>query len=376
MKNGFKVIDGDGHMQEPMDMWENYTEAAFIERIPKVSGHVGKTEFNYAPCEIFPEGRETMFVEETYADVEERYGEAYRSWWSLPSRLQHMDEEGVDVQVCFPTNGALATSNSVKDVHLQAALVRAYNDWAIDFCHGSAGRVMFVAQASPRNPVEAMREVERIASNPAVAAVTLAGFIDLAEGQMWCDEKFDGMWQLLESQGLPAAFHGGGSQHSLFGQYQGEMKVVAHAISFPVDLMLSLADLIFGNVLERFPDLRCGFYEANAGWVPYWLARLDDHGTGRQARFMQGGSVPLKPSEYFLRQCSVSCDADEGTLSLAVEYLEGANIIFNTDYPHPDAPFPGAVDKLLEQPISEEAKRKILWDNSIDLYRDRITIGR
>jgi len=376
MKNGFKVIDGDGHMQEPMDMWENYTEPAFKERIPKVSGHTGRTEFSYAPCEIFPDGKETVFVEETYADVEERYGEAYRSWWSLPSRLQHMDEEGVDVQVCFPTNGALATSNSVKDVNLQAALVRAYNDWAIDFCHGSSGRVLFVAQASPSNPAEAVREVERIASNPAVAAVTLAGFIDLAEGQKWCDEKFDGMWQLLESQGLPAAFHGGGSQHSLFAQYQGEMKVVAHAISFPVDLMLSLADLIFGNVLERFPDLRCGFYEANAGWVPYWLARLDDHGTGRQARFMQGGSVSLKPSEYFLRQCSVSCDADEGTLSLAVEYLEGANIIFNTDYPHPDAPFPGAVDKLLEQPIPEDAKRKILWDNSIDLYRDRITVGR
>ncbi|MCH9036625.1 MAG: amidohydrolase [Chloroflexi bacterium] len=376
MKNGFKVIDGDGHMQEPMDIWENYTEAAFIERIPKVSGHTGRSSFNYAPCEIFPEGRETMFVEETYADVEERYGEAYRSWWSLPSRLQHMDEEGVDVQVCFPTNGALATSNSVKDVHLQAALVRAYNDWAIDFCHGSSGRVLFVAQASPSDADEAMREVERIASNPAVAAVTLAGFIDLAKGQKWCDEKFDGVWQLLESQGLPAAFHGGGSQHSLFSQYQGEMKVVAHAISFPVDLMLSLADLIFGNVLERFPDLRCGFYEANAGWVPYWLARLDDHGTGRQARFMQGGSVSLKPSEYFLRQCSVSCDADEGTLPLAVDYLEGGNIIFNTDYPHPDAPFPGAVDKFLEQPIPEEAKRKILWDNSMDLYRDRITFGR
>ena len=154
------------------------------------------------------------------------------------------------------------------------------------------------------------------------------------------------------------------------------MKVVAHAISFPVDLMLSLAALIFGNVLERFPDLRCGFYEANAGWVPYWLARLDDHGTGRQARFMQGGSVSLKPSEYFLRQCSVSCDPDEGTLPLVVDYLEGGNIIFNTDYPHPDAPFPGAVDKFLEQPIPEEAKRKILWDNSMDLYRDRITFGR
>ena len=28
MKNGFRVIDGDGHMQEPMDIWATYTEPA------------------------------------------------------------------------------------------------------------------------------------------------------------------------------------------------------------------------------------------------------------------------------------------------------------------------------------------------------------
>ncbi|MFQ5934138.1 MAG: amidohydrolase family protein, partial [Dehalococcoidia bacterium] len=375
-KNGFKVIDGDGHMQEPMDMWENYTEPAFKDRIPIVDGHAGRTEFSYAPCEIFPEGQDTVFTEEAYTDVEERYGEAYRSWWSLPSRLQHMDEEGVDVQVCFPTNGSLATSPSVKALDLQAALIRAYNDWAIDFCKESDGRVLLVAQASPTDADEALQEIKRIADNPEVAAVTLAGFINLGEGQMWCDEKLDGIWQSLESRDLPAAFHGGGSQTSLFGQYKGDMAAVAHAISFPVDLMLALADLVFGEVLDRYPNLRCAFYEANAGWVPYWLARLDDHGIGRQARFMQGGSVPMKPSDYFYRQCSVSCDADEGTLPLVVEYLEGGNIIFNTDYPHPDAPFPGAVDELLERPIPEDAKRKILWDNPIDLYRDRITFGR
>ena len=148
MKNGFKVIDGDGHMQEPMDIWENYTEAAFKERIPRVNGHAGRIEFSYAPCEIFPEGFETAYTGETYTGMEEHYGEAFRSWWSLPTRLQHMEEEGVDVQVCFPTNGALATSNAVKDIYLQAALVRAYNDWATDFCHGSSGRVLFVAQAT------------------------------------------------------------------------------------------------------------------------------------------------------------------------------------------------------------------------------------
>ena len=40
MKNGFRVIDGDGHMQEPMDMWANYTDPAYKERIPKNLGLV------------------------------------------------------------------------------------------------------------------------------------------------------------------------------------------------------------------------------------------------------------------------------------------------------------------------------------------------
>ena len=35
MRNGFRVVDGDGHMQEPMDMWENYMPAGFKDRAPR-----------------------------------------------------------------------------------------------------------------------------------------------------------------------------------------------------------------------------------------------------------------------------------------------------------------------------------------------------
>ena len=87
---------------------------------------------------------------------------------------------------------------------------------------------------------------------------------------------------------------------------------------------------------------------------------------------MYGFTLPLAPSEYFKRQCSVACDADEGALKPVVEYLNGANIVFNTDYPHPDAPMPGAVQTFLDADIPEDAKRKILWDNSVALYGDRV----
>ena len=139
--------------------------------------------------------------------------------------------------------------------------------------------------------------------------------------------------------------------------------------------MLSIGDLIFGDVLEKFPNMRCGFYEANAGWTPFWLSRMDDHGPGRQGVFLQGHHMPLKPSEYFMRQCFVACDPDEGTLHSAVEWLDGDNIVFNTDYPHPDAPFPGSVDKFLAQPLEDRHRRKILWDNSKALYGSRLRNG-
>ena len=51
----------------------------------------------------------------------------------------------------------------------------------------------------------------------------------------------------------------------------------------------------------------------------------------------------------------------------------GGHIVWNTDYPHVDAPDPDkALPSLLAQPISDEAKKKILWDNAVKLYGQRI----
>ena len=181
------------------------------------------------------------------------------------------------------------------------------------------------------------------------------------------------MWATLDELSLAASFHGGGSQNRIFKDYTTTptLASVSHALSFPLDAMLAMGTLIFGEVLDRFPNMRCSFLESNAGWVPWWLSRMDDHAVGRQGRFQYGEDVRLKPSEYFERQCFVACDADEGQLEFAASQLND-NLIFNTDWPHPDAPIPGAVDKFLSHNIADQVKGKILWDNSIRLYGPRV----
>src|SRR5581483_11209902 len=118
MRNGFRVIDGDGHMQEPLDIWDKYVEKAFYDRRPLAIDHVGKVLFAYAPCEAYPKGRPKSRPDSLFDDFPQRYGEAYDSWWSMATRLEHMDQEGIDVMVGFPTNGNAATTLDIADPKL------------------------------------------------------------------------------------------------------------------------------------------------------------------------------------------------------------------------------------------------------------------
>ena len=48
-------------------------------------------------------------------------------------------------------------------------------------------------------------------------------------------------------------------------------------------------------------------------------------------------SLTLSPSEYFSRNCWVSCDPDERTLASTVGLIGDERIVWASDYPHLDA---------------------------------------
>ena len=82
--------------------------------------------------------------------------------------------------------------------------------------------------------------------------------------------------------------------------------------------------------------------------------------------FMPG--LTMAPSAYFKRQCYVSIEPDETPARAMLEAYGADQIVFSTDYPHGDSRYPGAVDAFLELPLSDEDKRKILWDNCARFY--------
>ena len=51
-----------------------------------------------------------------------------------------------------------------------------------------------------------------------------------------------------------------------------------------------------------------------------------------------------------------------------VDWFGDDNVVFSTDYPHSDSKYPHSVTAFMKLPLSDESKRKILWDNWARLY--------
>src|SRR5258708_39689362 len=98
------------------------------------------------------------------------------------------------------------------------------------------------------------------------------------------------------------------------------------------------------------------------------MARLDEHAQTIKAALLELGH---KPSEYVSGgRYFQSIEIPEGAkLTNAVIDLLGDHVLmYASDYPHCESPFPESVSLVLDWEMDAERKRKPLWDNSIPVY--------
>ena len=386
MWKGLKVIDADAHMHEPQYLWERYVEPKYRDRVPKVAFMDGNFMVYEPDGKIIPKGDlQQRPPASAWNAMEEKYGEAFKTWWSPETRLNEMDRYGWDVQVLLPTgnNGNFAYRVALQDLELGAAMCRAYNNWAHEYCSVNPKRLKFVAVLPGSDAGEMVKEARRAVDQ--LGAVSVRNPV-LPAGRWLHEPEYEVLWELASELDFPISAHGeyrsyrfqpfrkleAGRRESLELALRG----LDHALGFPCDNMATLGHFIFAGILERFPKLRLAILESNAGWLPFWLCRMDDHTHGRNSVMGKPEHLSMLPSEYFMRQCAIACDSDEKTLGSVAEYLKGENIVWNTDYPHPDAIEPAkALPEFDAHSMTEQTKAKILWDNAVKLFGPRILNG-
>jgi len=106
------------------------------------------------------------------------------------------------------------------------------------------------------------------------------------------------------------------------------------------------ADLIFSPVFRRFPDVTVALSEGGIGWIPYFLERLDHTYTTHKAWTFADFGDKL-PSQVFMERV-VLCFIEDDFGARHAREIGTDRICIETDYPHSDAIWPNAPERLMD----------------------------
>jgi len=394
MRNGYRFIDSDAHVIEPADMFEKYLEPQFRSPMPVAwANYQGEPlAFSFklvipAPCGgeyVMPFGRDPLdaaalarsggasFDAGTPVALpghDEAYADFARQGFPPEMYKLAMERTGIDYMVVYPSAGLLTTAVPELAADTAAAYRRAYNNWLHDFCSGTDGRVFGAASVDLRDAEEAAREARRCVKEFNFKAVHINP-VPVCEHRLY-DDFYEPLWNALEDLDVPLAIHTGTgtAADEMLYYYLPRLRTAQTTVAFTIGNMLACTALIMGGVLERHPKLRVVHLESGAGWVAFWLDRL--------AASVQGGfrgldipGLKMHPIDYFKRQCYISADPDDPGIKQVIDVMGNDNIVTATDFSHPEGRrYAWAVKELLELPgVTEESKRKIMWDNALRLY--------
>jgi predicted TIM-barrel fold metal-dependent hydrolase len=389
-REGYLILDSDLHMMEPDDLWARYLDEPYRANAPRFFGAQQQKLADDSEDKDNADVIEGMEVQGLSIPAHGKMSSAAASRRELRRRsraghphfnvarargfdpvstLMAMDIEGIDVAVMYGTRGRQILCHDELAPDYAAALARAYNNWAHDYCKTDPQRLKFAAQIAMHDVSTAVAEVRRCVSE--LGAVAIIGTPNPVNGQHLHDDACEPLWDELERLNVPIGFHPTGTtalRDDAGRRYVGHANFhpIAHAIRNPVELMGAMASMTTGGVLERHPKLCCAFLEGTAGWLYWWLWRLDD----QWEKFGPGceHQLSMMPSEYFKRQCYIALDVDEEPAVDVVNKLGAEYFVVSSDYPHSDGAFPQAIEQFLSLSLSDEQRRQILWDNCARLY--------
>ena len=339
MGDAVNIIDADTHQMEPPNFWEERIDPVYRSSAPRmVERPEGRTyEVEGEPLTRSADKSYPMTAKYFAASAEAaaRFNMAKATGYSPASRLEDMDAYGVGVQVLYPTVTGQLLGREFHDPDLLVACCRTYNDWSADYCATAPARLRWAAVVPLQDVSSALEEVRRTGAMGAGAFFVRPQPV---KGRNLSHRDYVPLWKEIERLDKPLCIHDSAScQLPSFGDRM-QTHTAGHIISHPFEAMAAMTDLIWNGVFERFPRLTVVHVEADSGWLPYWLQRMEQH--WRHLGNAEHPDMLRAPTEYFKRNVFVSCRGDEPTLKSVVELVGDSELLIKTDYPHVDGTWP------------------------------------
>ncbi len=359
----FPLISADSHVTEPPNTYTEFIDPRFRDQAPHLENHGAAGDLFVIPgmAKPVPMG----LVAAAGKPAEEirvagvRFEELHRGGWDPDARLLDQDRDGVAAEVIYPTVGMQLCNH--RDFDYKKACFDAYNRWVAGFCGAHPERLIGCGQTAMRSPEEAVQDLK------AIRALGLRGVMMPGNPAVedYDSPVYDAFWETAVELELPLSFHILTTRDTtpLRGPLMNGFLAIIRGCQ---DI---IGTLILGGVFERHPALKVVCVEADAGWVPHYMYRMD-HAYKRHRHWLPAGQALSRlPSEYFAENIYTTFQDDQVAFRCA-DLMNWRRLLWANDFPHSDSTWPWSQEMLAEHTsdLSEQEKDWILHDNVAELY--------
>jgi predicted TIM-barrel fold metal-dependent hydrolase len=277
--------------------------------------------------------------------------------WDPAERLKDMDQDGLWAEIFYC--GLAMNFYGYPDDEMQEALLRAYNDFAMEYASYDPKRLIPVASIAMTTPKSALAELTRCAKG-GMRGVFIS--CDPKPERRYDNPMWEPFWSACEEAHMPV------NLHILTEQDRGVISpnILVEYMVQTSRAMTCVVEMITAGVLERHPNLTIISVENDIGWMAHHLKRLEWGSWRFAARYPQ---MKMNAADYLRRQVYATFQDD--VPGMRTRDLIGVDrLMWGSDYPHFDSTFPNS-RKVIEKNFAgctEEEKDMILGGTMAKVY--------
>src|SRR5262245_30515926 len=365
------ILSSDSHVFEPADLWQTRIDAAFRDRAPRIERIDGADQIVVEADQVLSgigliSNAGARFEAPETISAQGRMEDVHTGGWDPAQHLKDMALDGVAGEVLYPSQGLFYYR--LADSRLMSAIFRAYNDWLADFCRSDPARLKGIAMINLDDVQDGIGELER------TARLGLSGAMITEyplEDRRYDQPEYEPFWAAAAAHGMPVSLHTATRrQGKIRGAGEKTLRDASSRATKAFYPALSMCDMIFSGVFERYPRLMLAIVEFELSWAPNILASMDYTYRERHEEAIYRFKDGLRPSDFFYRNVVLSFQED--AIGIRLRDVIGAdNMMWGSDYPHSESTFPRSrkilADILAGVPDDEQAK--IVGANTARVYR-------
>lgn len=357
------IISADSHITEPPDCYVSRIDARFRDRAPHVVHDPKRGDLfvidgldKTIPIGLIAGAGKRA---DELAMFGSRFEDLHRGGWDPNVRLADQDRDGVAAEILYPTVGMLMCNHP--DFDFKHACFEAYNTWIAEYAGAYPDRLLGIGQTAMRSVDDGIRDLRRIKAL-GLRGVMMPGNPAVAD---YDDPMYDPFWEAAVDLGLPLSFH-------ILTSTNDSLKARGPKLNAFMSIIRGCQDIIgvfiFGGVFERHPRLKMVCVEADAGWAPHFMYRMD-HAFDRHRYWLTGSTITRPPSEYFREHVYMTFQ-DDWTAFQVRDLCNIRRLMWANDFPHSDSTWPNSQALLAKHAadLTDDERNLILHDNVAELY--------